>query len=161
MATKEPPAKAERQLTGLEKEMAALLAQTSKVAQKAEKIEGGLGQVRRKSKDLEEQLNDLTEYARAQWGNIGGRRSRHNSKEIEDLEQGLRSAFDKVDSDKSGDLSREELKQAPRCCRWLPRALPQRAARRAPHQNSPRAVRRHRRRSRSSTSMRPTRRWMR
>jgi len=84
------------------KEMAALLAKTISVSSEATRTKAEAGKVRRKSKDLEQQLGELES-----WSKLGMRR---NSREYD--EDTLKEAFEAIDKDKSGTIDQDELKTA-------------------------------------------------
>ena len=73
-------------------------------------IKGDLGRVRRRSKDIEHDLNSLAEAA-AEWNMLaGGGRNRRNSKDYSD--EALLEAFQEIDTDKSGSIEEAELESA-------------------------------------------------
>lgn len=99
-----------KEMSSLEKEMAALLGQTQGVLGDAKNAQSQARSVRRKSKDLEESLDQIGQQMSDQWNSLGGRRSRRGSRDYTD--EALKCAFDKVDKDKSGHIEHGELEAA-------------------------------------------------
>uniref|UniRef100_A0A7S4EVC4 EF-hand domain-containing protein n=1 Tax=Chrysotila carterae TaxID=13221 RepID=A0A7S4EVC4_CHRCT len=94
-----------KELTGLEKEMAALLAQTADINSGAKQFKSEATKVRRKSRDLELQISSMT--APDKFGAAAGRRSRRQSRDYS--EDALKIAFDVIDTNKTGSIPEEKL----------------------------------------------------
>jgi len=97
-----------KELTGLEKEMAALLAQTADINSGAKQFKSEATKVRRKSRDLELQISSMT--APDKFGAAAGRRSRRQSRDYS--EDALKIAFDVIDTNKTGSIPEEKLLEA-------------------------------------------------
>merc|ERR1719382_262617 len=95
-------------MTALEEEMAKLLSAAGEVKDSGNRVKADAGKMRRKSKDLEDQLNDIAQPS-DQWAQFG-RRSRRGSRDYSD--EGLRKSFDEYDKSKDGQLDSAELLQA-------------------------------------------------
>lgn len=103
-----PPA-LEKEKSALEKEMEALLGATSNLMSDTKKTQGEAAKVRRKSKDLEESLDQMAS-ASDKWNALGGRRSRRGSRDYSD--EAMQEAFKKIDKDGSGYIDGGELEAA-------------------------------------------------
>jgi solute carrier family 25 phosphate transporter 23/24/25/41 len=98
--------------SALEREMAELLASAGGTLAEATESKKGAAKVRRKSKDLEEQLGDMKiamEKASDDWNKLGGT-VRRKSRDYSDDD--LLEAFKSVDADHSGKIDRSELSSA-------------------------------------------------
>jgi len=90
--------------------MEELMAKSGNATAQGDEIKGDLGRVRRRSKDIEHDLNSLAEAA-AEWNMLaGGGRNRRNSKDYTD--ESLLEAFHEIDTDKSGSIEEAELEAA-------------------------------------------------
>ena len=92
--------------------MAALMAESNKALGDADKLKKGAAKVRRKSKDLEEQLGGLeSQFAAAsdEWNKLGTN-VRRQSRDYSDTD--LLQAFKVVDADANGSIDRSELAKA-------------------------------------------------
>ena len=86
------------------------MAKSGNATAQGDEIKGDLGRVRRRSKDIEHDLNSLAEAA-AEWNMLaGGGRNRRNSKDYTD--ESLLEAFHEIDTDKSGSIEEAELEAA-------------------------------------------------
>lgn len=86
------------------------MAKSGNANAQGDEIKGDLGRVRRRSKDIEHDLNSLAEAA-AEWNMLaGGGRNRRNSKDYSD--EMLLEAFQEIDIDKSGSIEEAELEAA-------------------------------------------------
>jgi len=118
-AAAEPEAEAPkaRPKTDLELEMEKLMGDASTAKDTADTQKGALGRARRKSKDLAEMLNVISDtindkkLASQAMRALGGfKRERRNSRDLSD--DTLKACFDKIDTDSSGKLNRTELAAA-------------------------------------------------
>lgn len=85
------------------------MAKSGNATAQGDEIKGDLGRVRRRSKDIEHDLNTLAEAA-AEWNMLAGGRNRRNSKDYTD--ESLLEAFHEIDTDKSGSIEEAELEAA-------------------------------------------------
>ena len=86
------------------------MAKSGNANAQGDEIKGDLGRVRRRSKDIEHDLNSLAEAA-AEWNMLAGAgRNRRNSKDYSD--EALLEAFQEIDTDKSGSIEEAELENA-------------------------------------------------
>jgi len=85
------------------------MAKSGNATAQGDAIKGDLGRVRRRSKDIEHDLNSLAEAA-AEWNMLAGGRNRRNSKDYTD--ESLLEAFHEIDTDKSGSIEEAELEAA-------------------------------------------------
>ena len=90
--------------------MEELMAKSGAANAQGDEVKADFGRVRRRSKDIEHDLNNLAEAA-AEWNMLaGGGRNRRNSKDYTD--EALMEAFHEIDTDKSGTIEEEELEAA-------------------------------------------------
>jgi len=101
----------------LEEELKKLTAGANNVADGCKDTDKTIGRIRRKSKDLAEELDAIYETvssmaeAASVWRTLGGfKRVRRNSKDLG--EDTLRASFAEIDADGSGKISKEELRGA-------------------------------------------------
>ena len=86
------------------------MAKSGNANAQGDEIKGDLGRVRRRSKDIEHDLNSLAEAA-AEWNMLAGAgRNRRNSKDYSD--EALLEAFQEIDTDQSGSIEEAELETA-------------------------------------------------
>ena len=97
--------------------MAELFKSVDDIGEGAKQAQATGAKVRRKSKELTEQLDELHSEvtslceAASVWKALGGfKRNRRNSKDLS--EDTLRAAFNSIDKDGSGKIDRDELKGA-------------------------------------------------
>ena len=98
----------EREKTELEKQMEQLLKGSTEVMETAKAVKGTAGKVRRKSKDLVDDLGAHIDAVSSGTGG-GGRRSRRGSRDY--TEDQLKKAFEAVDLNGNGVIEKHELEQ--------------------------------------------------
>ena len=97
----------ERVKTSLESEMEKLMSQAKELSGTADKSKENAAKTRRKSRDLEEQLSEMS--AGDKWNAVGMGRQRRVSRDY--TPSSLKEAFQAIDADSSGYIDHAELEQ--------------------------------------------------
>jgi len=97
-------------MASLEAEMKALLASANATADMGTNVTKTAAKVRRKSRDLEEQLAQIKVSAPQEGWDLLANRSRRASRDYSD--DNLKAIFDEFDADNSGSIDHSELKNA-------------------------------------------------
>jgi len=109
----EPQRRALRAMSTLEEQMKALMAEAAATATEAAAAEAKAGKIRRKSKELTDQLSDMAAASDA-WKSLHGiLGSRRGSRDLSVYtDEALLEAFEQIDTDKSGQIDHAELSAA-------------------------------------------------
>ena len=100
-------------MSTLEEQMKALMAEAAATATEAAAAEAKAGKIRRKSKELTDQLSDMAAASDA-WKSLHGiLGSRRGSRDLSVYtDEALLEAFEEIDTDKSGQIDHAELSAA-------------------------------------------------